>query len=90
MRARRLIGDQPAAVERSAGADAVRHRRERPEHQRAAHAVALRADLLRRVDRLLRVEERDERGRVFLGRARRADAAHQRPQFCHVAPGSGS
>src|SRR6185437_13044175 len=69
---------EPASVERSAGADAVGNRRSGPYHQRAAHAVALRPDLLRFVDLRLRVEERDERWRILLHGARRADRGHQR------------
>ena len=76
--------DEPAAMERRARAHAVRNGRGGAERQRPAHAVALHAHLLRPVHLLLRVEPRDVRGRIVLGRARRADAAHHLPELRHV------
>ena len=52
---------RPPPWNERAGADAIRHRRGGLHHQRPAHAVALRADLLRLVHLLLRVQECDVR-----------------------------
>jgi hypothetical protein len=80
----RVVGDEAAAVERRAGANARRLRRRRPHDERAAHAVALRPDLLGLVHLRLLIEPRDERGRVLFRRAGRADRRHQRLQLGHV------
>ena len=79
MRAGGLVGDEAPAVKRRAGTHAIRYGGSGPHHQWAAHAVALRADLLRGVHRLLCVEKGDERHRVALSRALRSDTGHQRP-----------
>src|SRR5437867_2044205 len=50
MRAVRLVGYEFASVEGRAGADALWNSRGCPHDKRAAHAVALTADLLRLVD----------------------------------------
>jgi hypothetical protein len=72
-------------VERRAGADPRRQRRRGAHDQRAAHAIALHADLLRLVDLRLRVEEGDVGGGVLLRQAGGGHRAHQRPSFCVVA-----
>jgi hypothetical protein len=78
---RRLRGVSPSrpagAGRRCRGADALGHRGRGAEGQRAAHAVALRSDLLGAIDLPLRVEEGDERGGIALCRCRRVDRAHQ-------------
>jgi len=57
MRAVRLIRDQTAPMERRARADPSRNRGRSSDNERSAHAIALRANLLRLVDLRLRVEE---------------------------------
>ncbi len=82
MRAVRRLRDEAAAVERAHRTDAVRHRRRRAHHDRAAHAVAGRADLLALVDFRPAVEPRDERLRVgrVRGRTQRLRERRSRPE----------
>ena len=68
-------------MERGARAHAVRHGRCRPHDEPAAHAVALRADLLVAIDLFLRVEPSDERGRVLLDGAVGLNRLHERRQL---------
>jgi hypothetical protein len=84
MRAVRLVGDETTAVERRACADAIGNRRGGLDDQRTAHAVALRADLLRFVDLRLRIQERDVGHGILLARAWSVHRRHQRLQLRHV------
>src|SRR5437773_2724437 len=59
MRARGRVGHQSPAVERRARANSIRRRGGGPHHERAAHTIALRANLPGFVDRRLRIEERN-------------------------------
>ena len=80
VRAVRLVGHEAAAVERCARADAIRKRRRRAHGDRAAHAIAGRADLALLVDGGLAVEPGDERLRIGHVRVRRERAreVHER------------
>src|SRR5688572_32419923 len=64
MRAVRVLRYETAAVERGRGADALCDRGSRAHRDRAAHAVARRADLAALVDLRLLIEPGDERFRV--------------------------
>src|SRR5271170_1795618 len=81
MRAVRVFGDQSSAVERTAGAYAIRHCGCGPHHQGTAHAITLCAYLLLRVDLFLSVQETDVRDSVLLRVAWRIHRRHQWPDL---------
>ena len=66
VRTGRRLRHEPAPMEGATGADPIRHRRGSADDERAAHAVALRADLLGLVHLWLAVEPRHERRRILL------------------------
>ena len=77
----------PPTVERSTGADPVRHGRSGLHHQRATHAIPLRTHLLRLIHFLLRVQERHISPGVFFGVPGGTHRPHQGTQLGHVIRG---
>src|SRR4030095_2755977 len=81
MRTIRIGSHQSAAMERRSCANAIRLRSSGPDDERSAHAIALCANLLARVDLLLCIQKRDIRGRILFGGASSINRAHQRSEL---------
>jgi len=81
VRAVGLVGHESAAMERSGRADTAGDGCRGSYDQRATHAITLGADLFGLVDRLLGIQEGDERFGIFFAGAGGVDRAHQRTKF---------